>query len=276
MTRSRIAPALALGLGLSVCAALPSPGRAQSSTTNVACDARLKPVPGRLGYGPRGDRCEGLYEQLVSPEGALQVVSFAVAERPTVVPEKYVLRWPAPSIASKPASSKPVAVPAPARAVTLRAAAVADRRFFRMDATTPRSAFDWDTSLLREVGAQAQQLGVIATFDATIGGVPQTVYLPVDLGQVTGQAPRKYTLWLSSPANLSDAWLSVDRLGTDGAPAKTVIKDRPLGHAHYIAMGPAAFTIDLTKEDAGLYQIRVGATYVRKGTSSLTMVMRHE
>jgi hypothetical protein len=238
------------------------PAAGQGGTS--MCNSRLTPQEGQLGYRMRGNtHCEGLYERLVAP-GSLRPVSLVRADQP--VPADYFsLSWP--MLDGKPQ-------------VRLQAMAFKQGMLYRMDTMQAGSGFTWPTEVLRKLGLQKSELGVIATADKAIKGMNEHIYLPVDLSPAAKTARGTYILKVASVEDLSEIYLTVsgpiDVDQPSPGPPATVIGDRPLKSSYYSAAAPIQVPLDLKGQKAGIYQVRIaGRRMNRDGSTTTSFYMRH-
>jgi hypothetical protein len=233
-----------------------------ASAQNAApvCNPRLVPQDGPLGYRVRGDRCEGLYETLVAL-GTIQPVSLVLAEQPIPL-GLYRLTW------SRTATMALVHV----QAVTFKPDV-----FYRMDAQVKGSEYRWPTDLLRQLGIQANELGVLATREETINGQPQPVYLPVDL-RGAGSSPRgRYALRVATSEDLAELYLSVTGPIAAGQAGKPLVAERRIGGPYRSSTAPIWVPLDLSPAEPGLYQVRLaGKLANRGGGTTSSFYLRHE
>ena len=228
------------------------------------CNSRLTPQEGQLGYRMRGGtHCEGLYERLVAP-GSLRPVSLVRADQP-VPADHFSLSWP--MLDGSPQ-------------VRLQAMAFKQGTLYRMDTTQSNASFTWPTEVLRKLGLQKNEFGVIATADKTIKGMNEHVYLPVDLSPAAKTARGTYVLKMASVEDLSEIYLTVvgpiDIDKPSAAPPPTVIGDRPLKSSYYSAAAPIQIPFDLKEQKPGIYRVHVaGRRMNREGSTTTSFYMRH-
>ena len=244
-------------LALCVTLAWVEPAGVQSGAP--ACNPRLTPKDGALGYQPRGkgdrDRCEGLYERLVAL-GSLRPVSLVLEERP-VPGDAYQLSWTAP---------------APKARVVLQAVGFKEGQLYRMDTVAQGSSFTWESDVLLKLNLKSGEFGVVATTDARVGGQDnQRVYLPVWLGPPEApvkRSSRTYVLKMASVEDLSEVYLSISGPIVEGQVPEVYLPDKPLGRSYYSAAAPLEVPLTLPAVD-GVYQVRVAGKR-KSGNGSTT------
>jgi hypothetical protein len=250
--------ALFLLSGISPSAGTPQPPG--GSATSLVCDAALAPQSGPLGYRLRGDRCEGLYEQMAAL-GSMRPVSLTLQEVP--VPESELrLSWPEPS------SRTPVRV---------EAVAFKPNVYYRMNTVSAGGAYRWPTNVLQAIGVSDIQWGVVATADEIVNGTSQRVYLPVDLEPRSSATPRgRYVLKVASVEDLSAVFLTIVGPTTSGQAGARVVSDRRIAGPYHSSATPIRIPLDFSALDDGLYQVRVSATLSnRAGGTTLSFYLRH-
>ena len=233
---------------------------ARHQASRQACDPRLRPQPGLWGYAPRGDRCEGLYEELVS-EGALRPVSLVSGEAP--LPEIVALSWPrTPSTAE----------------VVLTASSLKPTMFYRMDALVRGTVYRWATDVVRGLKIGEKELGILAMTQEVVGKAPRRVYLPVTSGPRTDAASAQYILRVASPEDLSDVIFGVWHVDKEGKRAAVVVAERSLKRPYYASSMPVSLAFSLPQASSGLYEVGISGirTAPGGGSTSTTFLMRHE
>src|SRR6185503_14170326 len=119
--------------------------------SSLVCDAALAPQRGPLGYRLRGNRCEGLYEEMAEL-GSMRPVSLTLREVPVPSPELR-LSWPLSSAKES---------------VRIEASAFKPNVYYRMNTIAAASGYRWPTDVLQDLGLSEVQLGVIATADEVV------------------------------------------------------------------------------------------------------------
>ena len=224
----------------------------------MLCDASLTVLAGHPhGYRLRGDRCEGVYVEEVSGT-SLKIVSFTEwFEDFNPAAETLMLAWtaPQPSI------------------VHLRADAVKRRIYYRMDTVkaAERTSYEWPTSLLAALQLRQADLGALAWADIRIGTSTQAVHLPLRIGKRSeADAPGQYRLLLMPGRRLSEVYVHLAPVRTDGTLGRFVVQGEPLRYGQYPA--ERAIPIRVTVPPvSGLYYLELGADIVG-GTVATTQL----
>jgi hypothetical protein len=234
-----------------------SPG---GSAITLVCDATLAPQRGPLGYRLRGDRCEGLYEQLAEL-GSMRPVSLTLREVP--VPDSELqLSW----------TGTPSKAPVRVEAVTFK-----PNVYYRMNTIVAGGAYRWPTNVLKAIGVSEVQWGVVATADENVNGASQRVYFPVDLQPRSSTAPRgRYVLKVASVEDLSAVFLNIVGPMKTGQAGARVVSDQRIAGPYHSSATPIRIPLDFSAVDDGLYQVRLSATLSnRAGGTTLSFYLRH-
>ena len=225
------------------------------------CDPSLAPSTNHpFGYVDRGDRCEGVYIQLVGST-ALKLLSFTAAfdALDLKAAQPLVIEWPAPPGASE---------------VELRALSMRRRLFYRMDTSVRAGStrYRWPTDILAAVNLGRADIGLVGWTRLAIGGAEQEVLLPLAASQGNPQTPTgPYTLLVQPAAELDELFLTVTRLATDGSLERTVQPARELGYGYYPAENTIEIAIDAPAA-RGMYAVQLGARLRGGGASTLRFV----
>lgn len=181
---------------------------APAAAQGAACDPQLRPVPGSIGYAPRGDggghRCEGLYRSTVSSV-RLQLVSVMVGR-----------------LAFDPEAGESMRIRAPdvpylaERSIRVRAVALPLRTYYRMDATlSVESPLDWPLGdIVRRIDLPADSIGVYGWVEDDHDRifVPLTIDSGAETGTADGVGP--VHVMVRSAVNLQQlAWRIADEDG---------------------------------------------------------------
>jgi hypothetical protein len=240
---------------------LPRAGMSQSpgaAVTTLVCDATLTPQRGPLGYRLRGDRCEGLYEQMAEL-GSMRPVSLARREVP--VPDSELrLSW---------------AEQSPQTRVRVEAFTFKPNVYYRMNTIAAGRGYRWPTNVLKDIGVSDVQLGVVATVEEVVNGASQRVYLPVDLAAPAPEGDR-YLLKIASAEDLQAVFLTIVGPITSGQAGARVVSDQRVAGPYHSSATPMRIPLDCSAFAAGLYQIRISATLSnRAGGTTLSFYLRH-
>ena len=223
-----------------------------------SCDPVIKPssLDSTYSYRQRNDRCEGIYAREVA--GDILMVASLTQAFDDFTPSadghlhlSWDLRRPLP--------------------VRLSAFSLRPHFYYRMDSTRSpgAGAYDWPTDVLAALHLSKADLGIVASVSLPVGGAARAVYLPLRIGapSATRQA-RAVQLILVSDVELSEVYVSMVLLGTDGQPVRTLRKNEALGYGDYPAQRGIPITLTDLSVD-GLYQIDIGATLVSGGSANL-------
>lgn len=223
-----------------------------------SCDPSIKAtsVDSPYSYRQRTDRCEGIYAREVAGD-TLMVASFTQRfdEFAPSASGHLHLSWTLPESAP----------------VHLGALSLRPHLYYRMDSNRPTgtTTYDWPTDVLAGLNVSKADLGVVATVSLAVAGSTQDVYLPLRVGTASTPAgAATVQLVLVSDVELSEVYVSVEALGPDGRPARSIRKAEALGYGDY----PAERGIPIKLTDvgtAGLYQLDIAATLVSGGSTNL-------
>ena len=224
------------------------------------CDPSLPLITNNeLGYRDRGDRCEGTYIKQVGST-TLYVASF------TELFEQF-----------DPKSGTPLQIEwdnlANTTGVHIRAQAVKQKVYYRMDSFRPATtaSFNWPTNILASLNILKKDIGVIGTARVTIGQVQRDVYLPLRIRQQSNATRTGiYNLVLLPGVELSEIYISLAPVASDGRPQKFIREGEKMGYGYY----PAERIIEIPITglgNAGMYYLEVGASLRNGGTSTLEL-----
>jgi hypothetical protein len=261
------------GLGLAtlaVAAALVGPLSQAAATASEPshCDPSLAPSANfPFKYITRGDRCEGVYIQLVGST-TLAMLSFTSAFTgfDPKLGQPLLIAWPY----------------APAGAdVQLRALTTRQHLYYRMDTQVHagNSQYRWPTDVLAAMGFGRADIGVLGWTHLKIGGGDQDVLLPLSVNQggVPGASAGAYTLLVQPAAQLSELYVTVSRLAGDGAgdggAERIVQPTHELGYGYYPADNSIEIPIEAPAE-RGIYAVQLGAKLRGGGASTLRFLFQ--
>jgi hypothetical protein len=236
--------AIALGAGL----------RPVAQTT--ACDPLLEqPKTNPYGYRLRSDRCEGIYVQQVAG-ATLLLASFTemFEEYDPRSARELKIRWTTPATGD----------------VHLRAYGLRRKLYYRMDAKRPASprSFDWPADLLGALNIPKRELGVVGWIRQPVGRIERDVHLPLRITvNQEGSSPGPYALVLLPGVPLSEVYVSVAPVDSDGQPAKWTRYEQPLENNYYPPESPIDIRIERPAA-SGVYYVLIGADIA--GGGSLT------
>jgi hypothetical protein len=117
-------------------------------------------------------------------------------------------------------------------------------------------------------------LGVVAKVSMQLADSERDVYLPVQISSSSPGVPGKYDLVLLSDQELSEVYLSLTELGTDGKPDRVLRKNTPLGYGFYPAQRAIHFGLPEVAR-RGLYLVTAAATLRAGGSYRLQFWFCH-
>jgi hypothetical protein len=234
-----------------------------SNAEQSHCDPSLAPSANYpFKYINRGDRCEGVYMQLVGST-TLTLLSFtrAFAAFDPKAGQPLVIGWRAPAKASD---------------VQLRALTTRQHLYYRMDTQAHAGdlQYRWPTDVLAAVGLGRADIGLLGWIHLPVGGADQEVLLPLTASQrnpPSVQGTDAYTLLVQPAAQLSELFITVTRLATDGGAERLVQPTRELGYGYYPADNPIEIPIE-APADSGVYAVQLGAKLRGGGAATLRTV----
>lgn len=214
------------------------------------------------GYRLRGDRCEGIYIKEVAGE-ALRVVSLteSVEDFDPATGKNLLVEWTTPGNV----------------AVRLRAYALRQRLYYRMDTLRPAGSttYDWPSNLLATFNLGRNEVGIVAWTTYWAGNTNHEVYIPLRIRQQAATIPsRSYQLVLLPSVELAEVFISLAPAGRDWNPGAFIMKDQPLKPGYYPA--GLGITINIPKpKTPGVYYLEIGATLRANGSSTATVWFYH-
>jgi hypothetical protein len=223
---------------------LPEGGSPRTGQT-ASCDSLLEQPDGNpYGYRLRGDRCEGVFIRPVAGTSLL-VASFTrhFDQYDVTAVQNLDIGWSAP-------------IEGP---IQLRAYGLRRKLYYRMDTTLPsaRRSYAWPADVLSGLKIPQPELGVVGWIRNRVGRIDRDVYLPLSIGPQRSR-PDTYTLLLLPGVPLSEVYVSLAPVGTDGRAAKYIRDEEPLKYNYY----PAERSIDIPISrlpTPGLYYVLIGA-----------------
>ena len=238
-----------------------SSGRVSAQTR--ACDPLLtQPAASPLGYRLRGDRCEGIYVQEVS--GTPLVVAsltdgFSPFDLKTV--QHLLLTWSAPADAE----------------LHLRALGLRRKLYYRMDALRSRgeSSYSWSAELLGALRIPQPDLGIVGWTRQRVGSFERDVYVPVRVSERDSISMSKtYTLILLPAVPLSEVYVSLAPVESNGRPGRYIRDEEPLKYNYYPS--EQAIVIPIVKPSTpGIYYVLIGATLTNGGSLTTEIWFDH-
>jgi len=241
----------------------PLGGGGRAAAQIRSCDPLLEqPTTNPNGYRLRGDRCEGIYIQQVAGT-PLVVASFTESfeEYDARSARNLIIRWSAP----------------PSGDVHLRALGLRRKLYYRMDTTRSSSggSYTWPADMLGALNIGKVDVGLAGWTRYRVGPTDRDVYVPVNVGRPEARsASNAYTLVLLPGVPLSEVYVSMALVGSDGRPAKFVRDEEPLRYNYYPAERP--IDILITKPmTPGVYYVLLGATLTDGGSLTTELWFYH-
>jgi hypothetical protein len=187
----------------------------QSWAQQPACDPGLHPLAGtRFGYGPREDRCEGVYVKQVGGT-ALAIASLTSRFEQYDVDSGKNLRF---------------AWSASGDSVRIRVRSIQPDLYYGMDAARPAcgKSFEWPIAILSSLKIRQPDIGVLAWSRRKLGGEMRDVFIPVGITQSgVPAASSGYSLVLFPGVKLKEVYLTLGPADADGRQiVDSLIKDR--------------------------------------------------
>ena len=217
------------------------------------CDPGL-PVASKdsLSYQLRGDRCEGRYtmsSQVRIFSGVLRVVSFVehFEEYHPGSDQDLRIEW---------------SVPQP-KEIALRASGLQTGLYYRMDVNPSANTtnYSWPTDILQALQISRNELGLIGWASYKFSnGMVKDVYLPL---RITQNSPAKsssnYQVVIWPTQELSEVFVSVASLDSDGSPRNFILDGEELGYGYYPKDRGIHFEIPKPPK-TGVYYLEIGAS----------------
>jgi hypothetical protein len=228
---------------LTAAAALPA------AAQGPACDISLRPrSQSEYAYGPRGDRCEGLFVKRVG--GTILSVASLTSSF-----EKYDLKsakrlrfeWGGPADSG----------------LRIRVRGIRPNLYYGMDAVRPADAtsYEWPISMLSSLNIGQADLGALAWTRRPTGGQVRNVYVPLRITQAdTSTATTGYTLVLFPGVKLQEVFVTLGPADSAGhLLTDRLLKDHePQRQRRYPAKRP--IRVKILPLEPGLYHLEVSAT----------------
>ena len=224
------------------------------------CDSTLlQSAQGTLGYGPRGDRCEGIYAKPVGST-TLLVASFTsfFDDFKAGNGQALTISWKKPPTHNK---------------VHIRVQGVKRHLYYRMDTVHPpdSSTYRWPSNVLASLNVGKKDIGIVGTTTLKLGETEKEIYLPVTLNQgKTTVTETGFHLLLLPGMELKEVYVSLAVTGADGKPAKWIKKAEKLGYGYYPAERAIGIPIKRLPEP-GIYTVEIGATLINGGSASFNL-----
>lgn len=238
------------------------PDRSNASTgQTTSCDSLLEqPASNPNGYRLRGDRCEGIFVQQVAGTPLL-VASFTASFDQYDVSnvQSLDIGW-----------SVPVEGP-----IQLRAYGLRRKLYYRMDTmvSSARRSYTWPADLLAALNIPQPEVGVVGWIRNRVGRIDRDVYLPLQIGARRSR-PDNYMLVLLPGVPLSEIYVSLAAVGSDGRAVKYIRDEEPLKYNYYPA--ERAIDIPITRlPTPGIYYALIGAEMQSGGSLTTELWFYH-
>jgi hypothetical protein len=226
----------------------------KQSTTEAHCDPLLPSSrDDPYGYRLREDRCEGIYIREVA--GTTLLVASLIESLEDFNPaasQNLQLEWPALGDSS----------------VRLRAQAFRHRLYYRMDSLRPagNTSYTWSPNLLATFNLKKGELGVVARTQFKVGATNRDVYLPLRIRQQSKTSEGgNYQLVLLPGTELTEVYLNLAAVKSDGSLGNFLKKNQALGYGYYPAERKITITLPELKT-RGIYYLGISATLSRGGS----------
>lgn len=219
-----------------------------------------------MAYGPREDRCEGLYRLKVNSDEIL------------------VKSWTAWFEDFDPGDSHPLELSwslpqyAKGQPVRVRATALKPRTFYRMDTRLEESEspWSWPTDLLGRLRLGRADLGVLSwtTTDKAACDDEKVVYLPLGVRQNDTATPSEYRVAVVPGERLLEVFWSLARVEDPGDARASLGEAEPLGYGYYPAGLPTVFTVPAPARE-GTYLLSIQAQLRSSGSATRNLCFYH-
>jgi hypothetical protein len=220
------------------------------SSQGAPCDAGLRtPAQNPYAYGPRGDRCEGVYVKQVG--GTVLAVasltsSFERYDPASVKDLRFT--WSAPADSG----------------LRIRVRGIQPNLYYGMDAVRPGGArsFEWPTAILSSLRIAQPDIGALAWTRRRVGGGWRNVYLPLRIsGAGAAASGQGYALVLFPGVKLQEVYVTLGPADATGraAAGKLVMDHEAQEQGFYPAERPIRIKLP-PLDPPGLYYLEVSAT----------------
>jgi hypothetical protein len=223
-------------------------GLSQAAVGQAVCDSTLRPAKNTLAYGPRQDRCEGVYT--VDVAGTTLYIASLTSRfedyDPASDPALH-LSWTAPTTAP----------------LFILVRAIQPDIYYRMDTQRPPTAtgYDWPTAILSALRLRRQDLGALAWTRRKAGAGYLRVHVPLSITRAGIQASNNgYSLVVYPVRDLQEVYLTLgpaDSLGRP-MPGQLFKRQEPQQQFFYPAERPVRLTLPRL-DPPGLYYLQVSA-----------------
>lgn len=214
------------------------------------CDPELRPADqSTLAYGPRGDRCEGLFIKDVAGT-TLSILSLTAAF------EEY-----------DPASDPSLHLTWSARAgdsLRIQVRAVQPNLFFGMDTERPIStgSYEWPTGVLSTLNIRRADIGLLAWTLVKRPSRTLMVHVPVSVARGAGPVPiTGYSLVVYPVMELREVYLTLGPADSTGQPIRSALIRNHVAQlqGYYPAERPIQLSLPALRTP-GIYYLQVTGT----------------
>ncbi|HKU61011.1 MAG TPA: hypothetical protein VJQ44_07345 [Gemmatimonadales bacterium] len=214
----------------------------------TVCDSTLKPAKNPLAYGPRQDRCEGVYAVAVAgtPLYIASLTSRFEDYDPATDPTLH-LSWAAPTV----------------EPLFILVRAIQPDMYYRMDTQRPATAvgYDWPTGILSALRLRRLDLGALAWTRRKAGAGYLRIHVPLSITRSKSQASTNgYSLVVYPARDLQEVYLTLGPADSLGRPKsdQLVKRQEPQQQFFYPAERPIRLTLPRL-DPPGLYYLQVSA-----------------
>lgn len=256
-TFERAVRSATLVLALALVATLPA--ASGEAASDDVCDPGLeRESDNPMAYGPREDRCEGLYRLRVNSDEIL------------------VKSWTAWFEDFDPGDGHPLELSwslppdAQGQPVRVRATALKPRTFYRMDTRLQpgETPWSWPTQLLGQLRLGRSDLGVLSWTRSAAAAChdEEVVYLPLGIRQREAATPSGYRVAVVPGERLLEVSFTLAPVLDSGAEGAPLSEAEPLGYGYYPAGLPTVFTVPAPARE-GVYLLRLQADLRSSGSA---------
>jgi hypothetical protein len=161
--------------------------------------------------------------------------------------------------------------------IHLRAHGLQRRLHYRMDTVRPSgsTSYRWPSTILAGLNARRADIGIVGWTRLAVGQVERPVYIGLRVSQRRKPArPGTYELVVLPTRELSEVYVSLAAVGSDGRPTAFLQDGRALRHGYY----PAGRAIPVSIAGLGrpgIYYVELGATVKGGDPTTATFWLHH-
>lgn len=224
--------------------------RLSAQSLETICDPGLRShAQSPYAYGPRGDRCEGVYIKQVG--GTVLAIASLTSTFDRYDPDSVKslhFAWPAAGDSG----------------LRLRVRGIQPNLYYGMDALRPAgtTSYTWPAAILSSLKITQRDIGALAWTRRPIGGTARAVYLPLRISRADSAAPAPgYRLVLFPGVKLQEVFVTLGLADGGGQfTGDTLVKDRePQHQGYYPAERPIRIKLPAL-DPPGVYRLEVSAT----------------